>query len=453
MRSPNPLATRWRTFRTWLNAPEDIAGLAVYRVAFGLMMAFSAARFMAQGWIERVFVEPTFFFRYPGFEWVQTWAPLGLYLHFSLLVALALCVALGVLYRLTLALFILGFAYVQLLDVTNYLNHYYLVGLLAGLMLLMPLNGAVSVDARLWPQLGRTTVPRWMRLLLRFQVAVVYFYAALAKFGADWLLYAQPMNLWLVARTETPVLGRLFAELWVAYAMSWFGFLYDLTIPLFLSLRRSRTLAYVAVVVFHLMTWVLFDIGMFPIIMIVSATLFFEPSWPRRFLPIGSGGPNRGAPLNAFYTGALCAYCLVQLALPARHFFYDGDVLWNERGMRYAWKVMVREKNGSVTYRVRSGDREWQVSPREYLDLRQSTEMSGQPDLIVQLGKHIAGEFERKGVSPVAVYVDTRVSLNGRRAQPLIDPDFNILNANGRDHSWLLPAPTEPPPQLRGIIE
>ena len=38
-----------------------------------------------------------------------------------------------------------------------------------------------------------------------------------------------------------------------------------------------------------------------------------------------------------------------------------------------------------------------------------------QPDLILQLGRHVGRDFERRGLGPVEVRADTLVSLNGRR--------------------------------------
>ena len=43
---------------------------------------------------------------------------------------------------------------------------------------------------------------------------------------------------------------------------------------------RVRLPAYAAAVVFHVATWLLFNIGMFPWIMVVSALVFFTPDWP-----------------------------------------------------------------------------------------------------------------------------------------------------------------------------
>jgi hypothetical protein len=47
------------------------------------------------------------------------------------------------------------------------------------------------------------------------------------------------------------------------------------------------------VVVFHVLTSVLFPIGIFPWLMIALTPIFFDPSWPRRWL----GGAARRAPI------------------------------------------------------------------------------------------------------------------------------------------------------------
>lgn len=421
---------RWRRA---LLSPVDAAGLVAFRVLFGLLMAFGLARFVAQGWIEVVFVQPDFFFSYPGFEWVKPWSRAGMYAHFGALFVLALCVAAGLFYRLAVALLLVGFAYVQLIDVTNYLNHYYLVVLLLGLMLLLPLGDAGSFDARRDPRRRRTHLPAWMQYLLRFQVAVVYLGAALAKFGPDWLLLGEPMTIWMRARADLPLLGPVLAEPTVALGMSWAGFLYDATIVGFLLHPRTRPFAYVAVLAFHGMTWALFDIGMFPFIMAVATTVFFSPSWPRRWLrrlgpapeaPAARLTPRRPRAL----LGALAAYAVVQVFVPLRANAYEGDVLWHEQGMRWSWRVMVREKNASVTYHVRNPatGRQWQVSPHRYLTWRQANEMSGQPDLILQLAHHVAADFARRGHPGVEVRAEVWASLNGRPPALLLDPERNL---------------------------
>ncbi|PON14585.1 hypothetical protein C2W62_28290 [Candidatus Entotheonella serta] len=83
----------------------DIASLAIFRILFGLLMSISMVRFLAKGWVETLYLQPTFFFTYPGFSWVQPWPGWGMYALVILLALLALFIAAGWHYRLSTALF------------------------------------------------------------------------------------------------------------------------------------------------------------------------------------------------------------------------------------------------------------------------------------------------------------------------------------------------------------
>ncbi|MBX2812165.1 MAG: HTTM domain-containing protein [Myxococcales bacterium] len=443
-----------------LSAPKCLAALAVLRTLFGAMMVFSLCRFMANGWIERLYAEPRFFFKYPGFSWASVGSTEVMYILYSIVALASAAISIGLFYRVAVIIFCLGFCYIQLLDVTLYLNHYYLVCLISGIMIFLPLNGMWSADVALGLRKPRTHFPAWATYLLRLQVGIVYFYAAIAKFQPDWLFYGQPLSIWLHARTETWLIGPLVGLPCAPLVMSWAGFFYDLTVWIFLLIRQTRPLAYMAVILFHLSTGLLFNIGMFPVIMIVVTTVFFEPCWPQRwlsrgsFIPhspaIGSSDTSTSHPLTPWpVLSVVTLYALLQLSIPLRAIFIPGDVLWNEQGMRFAWKVMVRSKGGDIYYRIRkSGDtRDIEISALKYLTWRQFSDMCGQPDLILQLGKHIGSEYEHRWGQPVEVRVDAWVSLNGRPPARLVDPTMNIqhLTDSGNYSRWLMPAPNTPP--------
>ena len=211
------------------------------------------------------------------------------------------------------------------------------------------------------------------------------------------------------------------------------------------------------VCVFHLITGVLFNIGLFPILMPIAATLFFAPDWPARWIPGGDQTrPTIYRGVSRWVLVPVASFLFLQTLLPLRHFVYPGDVLWNEQGMRWSWKVMVREKNGSITYHVTDPEsqRVWQVSPHRYLTQRQAAEMSGQPDLILQLARHIADDFAARGVANVEVRAEAWVSLNGRPSALMIDPDVDLARVQPslRAASWVLPAPGGEPIHLAGGV-
>ncbi|HEX8700403.1 MAG TPA: HTTM domain-containing protein [Myxococcaceae bacterium] len=465
-----------RVSRLWaaLLAPRDIAALVAFRVAFGLVVTVSALRFLAFGWVELFFVRPDFRFTYWGFDWVPRLSGPWMQAVFVALAVLGLCVTLGLFYRVATALLFVTFTYVQLLDVTTYLNHYYLVCLLAGLLCFVPAHRAYSLDAWRKPALRQQWLPAWCTYLLRFQVGVVYVFAGLAKLTTDWLVHAQPLQIWLSARTSMPWVGPFLEQRWVAYGAAWAGFLFDTTIVLFLLTRRLRPLAYVAVLGFHAATLALFPIGMFPVIMVTAALVFFDSAWPRwlgerlRVLfrrdarpvspvalpePVGMVRPGWKSRLML---GAAVVYGVFQIAFPLRTHLYGGNVLWHEQGMRFSWRVMAREKNGSVLFVVKNREtgREWHVPPRQYLNALQEREMSVQPDLILQLAHRIARDFEAQGKGPVAVYADARVSLNGRPAEVFVDPEVDLSREEDGigPKRWILSAPEAPPVRLRPTL-
>ena len=234
----------------------DIAWLAAFRVLFGLTMCVGMLRFIANGWIDRQFLETRFQFKYWGFGWVERLPPDAMHALFWVLAALALAVAVGFRFRTSSLLFTLGFVYLELVDVTNYLNHYYLAALLSLLLTLSPANRAFSIDVLLAPKLREATVPLLWHDLFRFQVGIVYVFAGLAKAHADWLVHAAPLRIWLSSNTDVPVLGALFAQPWAPVAMSWAGFLFDSTVVAWLLVRCTRPYAYAAVIVFHMITGV-----------------------------------------------------------------------------------------------------------------------------------------------------------------------------------------------------
>ena len=180
-----------------LKQPVDLASLAAFRALFGLVMAGALLRFMLRGWVQRFLVEPELHFTFAAFRAIRPWSAPWMQLHCAVLVLAALGVAFGCAYRLCSLVFFLGFTYLELIDKSLYLNHYYLVSLLAGLLCVLPAGRAFSVDAWRNPRRALSLTPAWALLVVRLQVGLVYLFAGVAKLNHDWLFEAQPLRTWL----------------------------------------------------------------------------------------------------------------------------------------------------------------------------------------------------------------------------------------------------------------
>ncbi|WP_203257291.1 HTTM domain-containing protein [Hyunsoonleella ulvae] len=444
---------------TYLNKNTQAAPLAVFRVAFGIMMCFSIIRFWSHGWIESLYLEPKFHFSYYGFGWVK---PIGNYTYLLFVVCgiSALLVAMGLKYRIAIITFFLSFTYIELMDKTTYLNHYYFISLLSFLMIFLPANAHFSVD-NLLKKKSYTHVPKWTIDSVKLLLGIVYFYAGLAKINSDWLFRAQPLKIWLTSKYDLPLLGdTLMHQNWFHYAMSWSGMLYDLAIPFLLLYKKTRGLAFALVVFFHVFTRVLFPIGMFPFIMIVSTLIFFDANLHKKLIKILSKILNqlslrvktRGfikKKENYKYQfkkpviGLLTLFFIVQLILPFRYMLYPGELFWTEEGYRFSWRVMLMEKMGIATFKIVNKDTGdfFLVDNTDFLTSFQEKQMSFQPDFILEYAHYLGDHFANQGHKNVQVFVESYVALNGRLSMLYIDKTVDLYaeKESFRPKHWILP--------------
>lgn len=419
----------------------SIAPLAAFRVLFGTLMAVSMVRFWAMGWIEKLYLEPTFHFTYLGLEWVK---PLGpwTYVLFIVCFLSAVAIVLGWRYKWSVAIFFLSFTYIEAMDKTTYLNHYYFISLVAFLLWFLPADRGYSLRNG-----GDAKVPRWSMWAPMAFVGLVYFYAGLAKLNSDWLLHAQPLALWLPGRTDLPVIGSFFEKHWVHLAFSWAGAAYDLSVPFLLCFRRTRGVAFFLVVVFHVLTRALFPIGMFPFIMVAGASMFFPAGVHRRWLTllfsrvpstmVRESGNSLSKWLVAIFLG-------VQIILPFRYVIYPGELFWHEQGFRFSWRVMLMEKQGYTTFTCVDSDtgERWTVQNDQFLTPFQEKQMAFQPDFILEYAHHLSEHFETAENRPhVEVYAQSYVALNGRASRVYVDPKVDLTTKvrNLQPIDWLMP--------------
>lgn len=441
--------------KTYLTKTTSAAPLAVFRIGFGLMMLYGIIRYWAKGWIETVYILPKFHFKYYGFEWVKT---LGDYTYVLFLICgiSALLVAIGYKYKYAIIAFFLSFTYIELMEKTTYLNHYYFISILSFLMIFLPAERYFSIDA--YKQKKQyLKVPNWTIDSIKLLLGIVYFYAGLAKINSDWLFKAMPLKIWLPSKYDLPLIGEsLMQQNWFHYAMSWSGMFYDLLIPFLLLYKKTRGVAFFFVVFFHVFTRVLFPIGMFPFVMIVSALIFFDSGLHQKIIDYIKKIGSNFSKLKKIETHntyqiknksiiipMLGVFFVLQLIIPFRNVLYPNELFWTEEGFRFSWRVMLMEKMGYANFKIVDGETKdyFYVDNTDFLTPLQEKQMSFQPDFILEYAHYLGDHFKKQGHKNVEVYVKSFVALNGRLSQPFINEDVNLYaeKESFKPKHWILP--------------
>ncbi len=439
-------------FKNYILKTTNAAPLAVFRVLFGLLMCISMIRFWYHGWIDTLYVKPNFHFSYYGFEWIK---PIGIYTYLIFIIAIiaALFVLLGFKYRIAIITFFISFTYIELMDKTTYLNHYYFVSSLSFLLIFLPANARFSVDAFLSKR-GYNLVPKWTIDSIKLLLGIVYMYAGLAKLNSDWLFRAMPLKIWLPSKYDLPIIGNtLMQQNWFHYAMSWSGIIYDLFIPFLLLNKKTRSLAFILVVIFHVFTRILFPIGMFPYIMIVATLIFFDARVHEKIiLYIKKGFQLSRNSIsntkvyrykNTLIPKIVVVFFMFQLLFPWRYLMYPGELFWTEEGYRFSWRVMLMEKAGYANFKIMNGKTKefFYVDNTDFLTSFQEKQMSFQPDFILEYAHYLGNHFTKQGHQNIEVYADCFVALNGRLSKRYIDSTVDLYKQKEsfKHKNWILP--------------
>ena len=438
----------------------DSAPLAVFRIFFGVLMFISIVRFWLNGWIKTLYIDPKFHFNYYGFSWITDFEEYT-YILFFICGLSSLLISLGYKYRISIIIFFLSFTYIELIDKTTYLNHYYFVSSISFLMCFLPLNCYYSLDSY-FSNKSYKKVQKWTIDSLKFMLCIVYFYAGIAKVNSEWLLKAMPLSIWLPSKYDLPIIGQnVMQEQWVHYFMSWGGMFYDLLIPFLLIYKRTRLFAFVLVVLFHAFTKILFPIGMFPYIMIVASLIFFDPKTHQNILNkitilinyitvlflfklrkrvILINTPIKRNKLNL---NIVAIFFALQVLLPLRYSLYPGELFWNEEGYRFSWRVMLIEKRGYSNFRIVDSisKKYFYVQNDDFLTSYQEKQMSFQPDFILEYAHYLGDHFKSQGHENLQVFVDSHVALNGRSSTRFINPEVDLYSQKEsfQHKTWVIP--------------
>jgi len=213
--------------------------------------------------------------------------------------------------------------------------------------------------------------------------------------------------------------------------------LYDLLIPFLLLYKKTRLFGFLLVIFFHLFTAVLFPIGMFPYVMIVSTIIFFEAQTHKKIIkllkrvvyPLAKNSTYNNTTVSNFkyknkylILGIFMVFFIIQLILPFRYMLYPSELFWTEEGYRFSWRVMLVEKIGYTNFKVKNlkSGKSFYVRNGHFLTDLQIKQMSFQPDMILEYAHYLGDHFESQGHKDIAIFAESYVALNGRSSQEFI---------------------------------
>lgn len=439
----------------------DISPLIVFRIFFGLLMTLECWGAIVTGWVSETFVDVSTTYTFMGLEWTSFLLGNTMYFYYFIMGVLGIMIMLGFRYIFACFSFFLLWGLTYLMQKCHYNNHYYLIWLVSGIMMIVPANKYYSLDAKHLPFIKQEWTSYWTIFIFQLQIAIVYLFATVAKFYPGWLenkflkIRLKDAANWFRKEMNWDWYANFLEKEWVQYTQVYAGIGFDLLVIPLLLFKRTRTFALVLSLLFHLTNSITLQIGIFPYFALAFG-LFFYPREvvQKRFFKskafFGDLIPSEKKTKSQRIGFLIIAtYFIIQIALPLRHWFIQDNVLWTEEGHRLAWRMMLRTKH-SHSFRVYTVDTI--TKERKAVDLfdygtrRQIWVVSKKPDMIWQLIQKIKADFEKQGRKDYELYAESMVSVNGGKYYPLIDKTFDLskVDWNTFGHQeWIMPCPEE----------
>ena len=425
----------------------DNSALVVFRIFFGLLCFLESVGAIFTGWVNKTLIEPQFTFNFLGFDWLQPLPGNGMYVCYGIMGVFGLCIMLGYKYRLSAFGFALLWAGTYFMQKTAYNNHYYLLFLLSFIMAILPANRYASLDVKLNPKLKSISMPNWCRWVFIIQLFIVYTYASIAKIYPDWL-DTSVIKLLMQNKSNFPVVGQLLQNEGIHYFIAYSGILFDgLIIPLLLF-KPTRKYAFFASIFFHLFNSFVFHIGIFPYLSLAFCLFFFEPETVRNIFlkkkKLYTKSEIKIPCYKSVFKSVFIVYFVIQIILPIRHYFIQDNVLLTEEGHRLSWRMMLRAKSGSISFRVvdNATNNLIPIKLNEYLTKKQQRSLRTKPDFIWQFSQILKKQFKSEG-KDVSIFATCYVSVNGKPSKRFIDPEIDLAKAECnyfKHNTWILPS-------------
>ncbi|WP_413511164.1 HTTM domain-containing protein [Myroides odoratus] len=428
--------------------PVDNAPLLVFRIFFGFLFACESFGALATGWVRENMVDVKLTFSHIYMDFLQVLVGPQMYVYFFVMGLVSVAVMLGYRYKWSMPLLTLLWAGAYFLQKTSYNNHYYMLLIICVYMCFLPAASYKSLDVKANRVKEELSMPLYFNWIFIFQVSVLYIYGTVAKFYPDWL-DGTFTELMYNSANIPDAFKNVFTQKEFYLVIAYLGIIFDGLIVPALLWKRTRTLGLIASLIFHLFNSATLHIGIFPYFALTFAVFFYPSSQIQRIFfkkkPVLEEKTNFTTPqLSKPVLAFLAIFMFFQFALPLRHHFIEGDVLWTDEAHRLSWRMMLRSRAGYTTFIVENKNtKERYFYPSEHILSSKQNSRLNTSDMIWQMAQYIKEDYANQGID-VAVYADSWVSINGRSYSRYIDEKTDLASTpwNYFSHSeWILDKP------------
>ena len=336
----------------------------------------------------------------------------------------AVLLALGILPRLGAGIFMISFGYLFLMDMSFYNNHYYLWVLMTFLFAVNDTQNSYSILDVIRKSFTKK-VSNINLQSFKVLITIVYLYAALVKMNPDWIR-GYPMMIWVDAwgSSNSEAVGLM---------MSYGGLFYDLLMPILLWFFARKWWLVLPYVAFHISNAILFNIGMFPYVMITAWLLFAADSGKLKDVTEGI----RSWTWTQYSKFALLTlFILFNIVFPLRYLMYEGRTSWHRQGYYFSWRMMLDNydlKDFKYYVKLPENNISYHVDFDQLMSYRQFVNTCNDAYAIWFVAQFLKNDAIKKYNETPQIYNQSLIGLNDHPPKYVIDPQVNLA-----EHEYLL---------------
>jgi hypothetical protein len=448
------MLTALKQYHYRLFEPIDNLRFDSFRIVFAFALMLQYTSYVKFGFIEKGILAPAFTFHFHYLPFIKPFSEAGL--KFTLF--LTLIGPILMLFRKTLKIgaliYFLSFGYLFFLEESYYNNHFYLILMLVGFLVIYPQPRTKT---------GKSFIYKWQHDLFVFMICIVYFFGGIVKLNHDWFMLQEPTRTLLEMNKEGAAFRALLESELAVYYITYGGLFFDLFIPFLLLIRRTFPYALALTLIFHITNIVIFnegeggDIGVFPLLMMGTNILFAPAGGYRKLLSRFLPGiepvytikekpeeliPGNYKTVRAFVYG----FVVLQLLLPARPHLISSRPSWTGQGDFFAWRMKLNNKKVKVAffYQPDRATPKQAINIGRIINTMQINVMAQHADMVYKFAQYLDERLKKEMGRDMIVTANIQVALNGRPFQAFVDSTTDLSAVQyhpHRDPEWVLNAP------------